>query len=520
VTDTEAEEAGDYDSLAGSVARGGLFSLGGQAATFASSLLATPFTIRLLGPSKYGLWSLLQTSLTWVGLADIGMSQASTRFGADSVAKQDTEGEVTAIWTAAAITISVTTCAAIVVALCAVPILRDLLHVHGKLFGPGVLAFRIISMTLVTQAVIGTLNTPQVIRLKWRSYTVVTTGSGVLRIVALPVALAAAAGGLVTAALVALGAGIVGAIGTIWAAAMVQPAIKRPRTSRKLILPLLRYGGPLSVAGIAYIPLATAERLLLAHFHSTVVVAHYVVAATLASMLTVIPGSVAGPLFPALVRLTESGQVESARSLYRQALQGSFLVMTPAACVMAFIAHPFLGLWAGSSYARYSAVPFYVLLAGVWFNSLAWIPYTHMLASNKTTVIARIHLAELVPYLVAGAILTSAYGALGAAIVSSARVTIDSVVFFISATRGGNMPLAFMSTRKLRSACAPATLGAVLLGVSFVVPNLVGRLGCLVLLLGIYAVGVWLAVLTPLERNRLRDLGASAVPRIVGWNSR
>jgi hypothetical protein len=46
-----------------------------------------PFTIRLLGPSRYGLFRrCCRTSVTLAVLTDVGMASASTKFGADPYA--------------------------------------------------------------------------------------------------------------------------------------------------------------------------------------------------------------------------------------------------------------------------------------------------------------------------------------------------------------------------------------------------------------------------------------------------
>jgi O-antigen/teichoic acid export membrane protein len=512
VSSPTAAASSTYDSTPGAVTRGGLWSLGGQAVGLAAGLIATPFTIRLLGSARYGVWSLLQTSLSWVGLADLGMSAASTRYGGESLARGDAEGEATAVWTAAAITVSLTTCAAVGAALAVRPILSDLLHVRGALLGPAAIALRIVCVAWVAQAISGTFNTPQQVRLRWRSYTIVTQGSAVLQLVAIPIALAAVAGGVVTAATIALAAAVAAAVGTVWVAARLQPAILRPRVDRPVAKRLLRYGGPLTVSGLADIPLSTAERLLLAHYTSTITVAYYVVASRLATLLSAIPGAVIGPLFPALVTLEQSGKNESARSLYKQTLQGAFLILTPAALLLAFVAHPFLALWAGQAYGRHSAVPFYVLLVGVWFNSLAWIPASYLIASGRTGLIARIHMLELAPYVVIGAVLTSTLGALGAAIVWSARVIVDSAVFFWSASRAGQLPRSPLSNRPLASILAPATLAAVLGLFSLLTSGLVARIGCAVVLSLGYCGLVWFVVLTPHERVGLSTLAAEVTP--------
>jgi O-antigen/teichoic acid export membrane protein len=515
--ETGAGAAGaTYDSVAGSVTRGGLWSIGGQVITFGAALIATPFTLRLLGPARYGLWSILQTTLSWVGLADLGMADASTRFGGDRLARGDTAGEVSTVWTAAAITISVTTCVAACVALAARFMLSNLLHVRGALLGPGSLALRVICVACVAQAVSGTLNTPQFIRLRWRSYTVVTVGSSVLQILTVPVALVAVAGGVVTAASVALAAAVVGAVGTVWVAARVQPALFPPKLSLRIAKTVLRYGAPLTVSGIASIPLATAERFLLAHYTSTVVVAYYAVASRLGMLLWVLPAAIAQPLFPALVALAGAGRTESARALYRQALQGSFLILTPAIFMLAFLARPFLALWAGPAYARHSTGPFYVVLVGVWFNALSTIPFSYLLASNRTGFMARVRLLELGPYVAIAAVLTSTVGAIGAAIVWSARTIVESIVFFFSAARTGKMAFSPLSSRAFASAAMPASLAVALTLLALVTSGLVARVAYLAPLAAIYCATTWFVVLTPRERARLLILTKRRAKREEG----
>src|SRR5436305_14470406 len=82
-------------SMRGAVARGALWALGGQVAVLVATLVATPFVIRHLGPSEYGLWALLQSSLLILTLGDFGMGVTSTRFASERHAHDDALGEVT-----------------------------------------------------------------------------------------------------------------------------------------------------------------------------------------------------------------------------------------------------------------------------------------------------------------------------------------------------------------------------------------------------------------------------------------
>src|ERR1039458_3242682 len=324
------------------VARSGIWGLTGSLAALAASFVVTPFIIRLLGPASYGVWALLQTMLSYLILADLGMARASTKFAGDCYGKGDGEGEAAAIWTSAAITVAVTALCALAVIFAAPFLVTTALHVPRHLIRPSVLAVRIIAVAAVVGSVAGTMNTPQTVRLRWGVLTLSSSGPAIAATVATPVILFLTSGGVVVMAVVVAAAAAATAAANLFIGVRLQPGLLRPRFRRNLVSPLLRYGGGLTISGLAAIPLVTAERFFLASNHSTSVVAYYAVAMTLGTSLMVIASAVAQPMFPALVRLHAAGAHEDLRRLYQQAQQGIFLIVTPAAILMMFLAEPFL----------------------------------------------------------------------------------------------------------------------------------------------------------------------------------
>lgn len=71
------------------VVKGSLWTLAGQVAPLAVSLVATPFVIRLLGAESYGVLILIGLIPTYLGFAAFGMSMASTKFGSEAYAEGD-----------------------------------------------------------------------------------------------------------------------------------------------------------------------------------------------------------------------------------------------------------------------------------------------------------------------------------------------------------------------------------------------------------------------------------------------
>src|SRR5581483_10516294 len=122
----------------------------------------------------------------------------------------------------------------------------------------------------------------------------------------------------------------------------------------------------------------------LAHNHSTTAVAYLAVAGNLAAVLQVLPEQLTGPLLPGLARLEAAGRLDDLRALYRKGLSGLFLVVTPAAVLLALVAGPFLSRWAGPQYGAHSTAPFLVVVAGVWFDCLAWMPVSYLLSAGRT----------------------------------------------------------------------------------------------------------------------------------------
>ena len=183
------------DSLNVGVARSGLWAVGGQLAILGVTFLATPFTIRLLGPARYGLWALLATLLNYLVVADFGMSETSTTFAADAHARSDDQGEAAAVWTALCVTMSLTGAAVVIAALGAPFLVTHVLHVQLRLRGQAVLALRLVCFAALATTFTWSINTPQQVRLRWRSLTLASNGPAILQVALAPVVLLLLAGG-------------------------------------------------------------------------------------------------------------------------------------------------------------------------------------------------------------------------------------------------------------------------------------------------------------------------------------
>jgi O-antigen/teichoic acid export membrane protein len=492
-------------SMSTQVARAGGWGLGGRSVLLLANFAATPFTIRLLGPSSYGLWAIIQAVLVWVSLAEGGMGNATTKYGSECYSHGDGAGEATIVWTGLGFVLAATMPVALAVALGA-HFLLALLHVHGAILEAGTWALRVSCGAFVVGALAATVNTAQQVRLRWKQFTLFYTVANLVAGVGVPLAIFLFSGGLVTAAVVGLIAQAINLLGLTWDGVHVQPKLLHPHFDRSTLRKLVSYGGMLTIANLVGVPLMTGERLFLGANASTTAVAYYAVAATVATALLIIPEQVMLPLLPALARLESEGKMEEYRSLYKKSLSGMFLLVTPATLLVALVAGPFLTLWAGPAYAAHGTDLLLVVLVGVWAYALSCVTEAYLLSAAKTKTLAWLQALELGPYLGAAWVLTSKWGAVGAAVVWSSRLVLDCVARFVIVSRSTDLACLPLSARRVRSLVAPAMLGIGCLATALFTHALGVRVGAAAELLVAYGAGVWCMVLTSHERQGVINL--------------
>jgi len=159
-----------------------------------------------------------------------------------------------------------------------------------------------------------------------------------------------------------------------------------------------------------------------------------------------------------------------------------------------------LRLWVGDL-AVSSIVPLNILLIGVFFNVLAVVPQTALLAVGESAYIARLHAAEVLPYVVGVAVLVSRGGAAGAAAAWAVRVTIDSAFLFFGAQRALKKREAIID----RHSALVLSVLLIAVAVAVLVLHADPRIACGASLL-IYGPLVWFQVLYGMERESIRLL--------------
>jgi O-antigen/teichoic acid export membrane protein len=204
----------------------------------------------------------------------------------------------------------------------------------------------------------------------------------------------------------------------------------------RLIPTLFSYGGWVTISNVINPILTTMDRAVIGSVIGAQGVAIYTVPFNLVSRASLLPGALATSLFP---KLSRGNRIDSAR-LADDAITALAAVMTPLIVFGMAILPVFMRHWVGVSFAQRAAPVGIVLLAGIWINSLAIIPFEHLQAKNRPDLTAKFHAIEMVPFLAVLWIGVHYFGLIGAAWAWTLRVAFDALLLLIVARQGGAWP--------------------------------------------------------------------------------
>jgi O-antigen/teichoic acid export membrane protein len=441
------------DAISRGVVHGGAWLGAGQVVTLAASMVATPIVIRRLGPTGYGLLSLVNILIGYLAAADLGMVEASSKFGAERLAAGDDDGEAQVVWTSLALAGAAAGALSIALAIGAPFIVDNVLSLPARLSGVGILALRLGAIGFFARALSGVLNTSQIVRMRWDLNVLVTSGFATVQVVAVPLVLVAG-GGLTVAVGVCSALAIATALTHYVVSVRLQPSTWPPRFSSALAGPLIRFGVATMGGYTLFVLLLNLDRAFIARYQSVEEVGFYTVAASLAGLMNVVTFAVSRPLLPAFARLLAEERRSEAVLLYQRILRLLFLLAVPVVVSIATVGHAFLDVWAGPSFGTHASTALALLVVGVAFDALGYVPSNLLYASHRAGAVLVIHLVEFVPYVAALLFVVPRWGIEGAAAVWIARSAVNSAMYVMAVRGKTGMPVPLSGDLLARAAVA------------------------------------------------------------------
>ena len=426
------------------VVKGSFWLLAGQVLPLIATFISTPFVIRSLGSEAYGVLILIGLISTYFSFGDLGMSLASTKFGAEAYGKKLYNEEAKIIWTSASIAFCTSLVIAVPLFIFSDFIVGELLKVPHHLHEEASKGLKITSIGFVIICISGTVNTPQLSRLRMDMNTMINAGGRILMILATPVVLYLG-GRIPEATIVALAAGLFILLGHLFFSTKLLPSLRQFTISKALVRPLVKFGSGAVLYGIALIVVSNLDKFLLTRLVSVQSLAWYSVAFTFASMTSMFSYAMVQSLIPAFSQLLTPDKKEELKSLFTQTLRISILGLLPSIMFLFVIAKPFFSIWAGDEFGRESVYPYYILLVGVFFSLLVYIPNCVVISHGRPDMMARVYWIEFVPYILMTILLIQKFGIIGAALAWSIKEIINAFIFITQAKKVSQIQFSIIS---------------------------------------------------------------------------
>ena len=397
-----------------------------MAAPILVALVTIPLLIEGMGKERFGLLTIIWMGVGYFSLFDLGLGRALTKMVAERLGKNDLSDLGSLIWTAFLLLVILGAIGMLVVIALATPLI-DVLSVPVALQGEAVEAFYILAVSIpvviVTAGLVGLLEAHQ----RFDLIAIIRIPLGILTFTAPlltvqydpSIALATAA--LFLSRLFALGAYYL-------VASRVRTELKHPqKPKRKLFSPLLGFGGWLTVTNIVGPLMTYLDRFLVGMILGLTAVAYYVTPYEVLSRLQILPQAIMGVLFPAMAT-ANGGEQKRFVELYTHARHLVFWLMLPVTAGAFLLAPEALQIWLGEDFRKASTPVMQWLALGWMINALARPAFTALQTAGRPDLVAKSHLAELIPYLLLLWWLSSLYGIAGTAAAWALRVAVDTFI--------------------------------------------------------------------------------------------
>jgi O-antigen/teichoic acid export membrane protein len=400
-----------------SIVRHTSYNFAGAVVPILVSLITVPLYLQVIGFDRYGILALVWLVVGYFNLFDFGLGRATAQQVASSTSEQDRNA---AFWTALFLAAAFALLATIVAAPVALIVFRAIKVTSSELRSEIVESLPALIAAIPIWIMQGVVRGALEGRRRFLAINVIQSGGAVATAV-VPLLTALVVGpelpDLVLATLLVRGVVLLALSVAAKRSVPIRGAVWPGRT---YALRLVRFGAWLTITNVVGPIMMLFDRFLIGAIAGAAAVAVYVIPFTLISQLALFPSSLSSAVFPKFA--ADSAMRTRERD---ELVRMTAFLMTPAACAAVVLVGPFLHVWLGADIGTKSTPVAIVLMIGFWANGVAQLPFASLHAVGRTDTTAKLHLIEVVPYLLVLWAGLKIFGLAGAAAAWSLRATAD-----------------------------------------------------------------------------------------------
>lgn len=194
----------------------------------------------------------------------------------------------------------------------------------------------------------------------------------------------------------------------------------------KRIKPLVAFGGWITISNIVGPLMTYLDRFYIGPVLGLASLAYYTVPYDILIRLQIVPQSIMGAMFPSMVA-NKSININQYIKVYEKGGKITFLIMFPIISIIFLMAPEWLMLWLGKSFSENSFTVVQLLSVGWLINITAQPGILSLMVDDRPDLISKLHLLEIIPYLLLLTYLSNKFGINGVAAAWTIRVSIDAL---------------------------------------------------------------------------------------------
>jgi O-antigen/teichoic acid export membrane protein len=433
-----------------STSKNAVYNIIGTAVPSILTLVTVPLYLHIVGAERYGILTLCWVILGYANFLDLGIGYAVVRGIAATGDRTDEAADIfwTGLWTSAAVAV-----VAVVAVYFGSRLYFDGAIGSGDIFAGEIRdALPMLAATVPVALIASTVGAGLQGRERFLELNFIGTIAQTL-VQVLPLLVAYLWTPQLTMLIAAALTGRM--IGLVWLSFGSRRAIPltsvRP-PSRRIARQLVTFGGWVVLATIANGILHSVDRLVIGGTIGAAAVAAYAISYGLISRVYLIPHGLSAALLPRYAAVDE----EERQRLIRSSIQAVAVTSTPVIVALVAITEPFFNLWIGRELAAVAAPVGYVLAGGFWIYSIGHMASTMVQATGRPDRVAKVVMAEVLPYCALLFLGIWAFGVVGAAAAFTLRVAVD----FGLQVRLARIPLQVLKLLLLPGALVVASVAA------------------------------------------------------------
>lgn len=408
------------------VAKSAMWNLIGRAGPLVVAVLITPYLVRDLGPSRWGIFTIALSLVGIFGIFDFGIGRSLTRAISELMAEGNAADAATLARSGMVVLTGLGIVGGVLMTLLANWWVSARLHIPPELHHEVLDALYVLCLSapvvILCSALWGVIGAFQ----EFRAANLVNVPIMAMYYIG-PLIVLQIFNSLVAVIAVLVLCRIVTTMAFWRICVRALPELRHARLNMAKLRPVLRMGGWMTASNITFPILTYADRFIIASVLSAAATGYYSTPFDLVMRFTIVPVAVMSTAYPAFAA---SYRIDPAntQALFRRSMVSIAAVLFPACLLCVAFSHWILTLWLGAAFASHAAAVLRWLGVGILLTSTDSVVAGLLDGIGKASINAKFSIIELLLYLPLLAIVVRLDGIEGAAISWAIRCFLDLTI--------------------------------------------------------------------------------------------